>query len=158
MAIFSALLSASKPGTSPFCRRFQILSIPGITRGRLLPTHCWEGKEREEGRRCLPVSCHQALLQTFQPHHELPTARAPVKCVVQTKTLCSSRTNLLGLQRSIDLYDGRRPRTWRHIRRSNAACSKAMAGTDRPGDVCAYVVSPLFIRHTQRCSALQHRF
>jgi hypothetical protein len=38
MTIFSAFLSASKPGTSPFCRLFQILSIPGITRGRLLPT------------------------------------------------------------------------------------------------------------------------
>jgi hypothetical protein len=38
MANFPAFLSASKPGTSPFCRLFQILSVPGITRGRLLPT------------------------------------------------------------------------------------------------------------------------
>jgi hypothetical protein len=38
MAEFSAFLSASKPGTSPFCRLFQIPSVPGITRGRLLPT------------------------------------------------------------------------------------------------------------------------
>jgi hypothetical protein len=35
---FSALLSATKPGTSPFCWLFHFLSVPMITRDRLLPT------------------------------------------------------------------------------------------------------------------------